>query len=57
MNDYYNNHCQHQSLTYLTGGDYYAKWHKIDGIWKLRSEVYTQLDCRGDVVCNNKPTL
>jgi hypothetical protein len=39
------------------GGDYYAKWHKIDGIWKLRSEVYTQLDCSGDVVCNNKPNL
>jgi ketosteroid isomerase-like protein len=39
------------------GGDYYAKWHKIDGIWKLRSEVYTQFDCSGDVVCNNKPNL
>ncbi len=39
------------------GGDYYAKWHKIDGIWKLRSEVYTQFDCSGEVVCNNKPNL
>ena len=39
------------------GGDYYAKWHKIDGIWKLRSEVYTQFECSGEVVCNNKPNL
>lgn len=39
------------------GGDYYAKWHQIDGIWKLRSEVYTQFDCSGDVVCNNRPSL
>ncbi len=39
------------------GGDYYAKWHKIQGLWKLRSEVYTQFDCTGDVVCDNKPML
>jgi ketosteroid isomerase-like protein len=38
-------------------GDYYAKWHKIDGIWKLKCEVYTQFMCKGDVVCNNKPGL
>jgi ketosteroid isomerase-like protein len=39
------------------GGDYYAKWHKINGTWKLRCEVYTQLMCSGAVVCNNKPKL
>ena len=39
------------------GGDYYAKWHKIDGIWKLRSEIYTQFDCSGEVVCQNQPNL
>lgn len=39
------------------GGDYYAKWHKIDGNWLLRSEVYTQFDCSGEVVCSNKPAL
>jgi ketosteroid isomerase-like protein len=38
-------------------GDYYAKWHRIDGIWKLKCEVYTQFMCKGDVVCNNKPSL
>jgi ketosteroid isomerase-like protein len=38
-------------------GDYYAKWHKVDGTWKLKCEVYTQLACQGDVVCNNKPNL
>ena len=39
------------------GGDYYAKWHKIEGQWKLRSEVYTQFECAGAVVCDNKPSL
>lgn len=39
------------------GGDYYAKWHKIGDVWKLRSEVYTQFQCSGEVVCNNKPNL
>ena len=39
------------------GGDYYAKWHKIDGVWKMRCEVYTQFDCSGEVVCNNRPAL
>lgn len=39
------------------GGDYYAKWHKIDGNWLLRSEVYTQFDCSGEVVCSNEPPL
>ncbi|MEM6320391.1 MAG: nuclear transport factor 2 family protein [Bacteroidota bacterium] len=39
------------------GGDYYAKWHKIDGQWSLRSEVYTQFDCEGESVCSTLPTL
>ena len=39
------------------GGDYYAKWHEIDGVWKLRCEVYTRFDCSGEVVCNNRPPL
>ena len=38
-------------------GDYYAKWHKKEGLWLLRSEIYTQLACSGDVVCNNLPIL
>ena len=39
------------------GGDYYAKWHKVPEGWRLRCEVYTQFDCMGDVVCDNKPPL
>ncbi|MEE9374095.1 MAG: nuclear transport factor 2 family protein [Saprospiraceae bacterium] len=39
------------------GGDYYAKWHKIEGLWKLRCEVYTQFECIGDIVCTKKPIL
>ena len=24
-------------------GDYYAKWHKVEGVWLLRGEMFTQL--------------
>jgi len=23
------------------GGSYYAKWHKTDGVWKIKAEIYT----------------
>lgn len=38
-------------------GTYHAKWHKIANEWKLRCEVYTQLDCQGAVICDKKPIL
>lgn len=38
-------------------GDYYAKWHKVNGSWLLRNEIYTQFNCSGDSVCSNKPML
>lgn len=31
-----------------TGGSYAAMWHKVDGAWKLRSELFVALYCEGD---------
>ena len=36
-------------------GTYYAKWHKIDGKWLLRTEVFTPIHCKGGNYCNNRP--
>jgi ketosteroid isomerase-like protein len=33
------------------GGSYYAKWHKVDGAWKIRSETFTPLFCDGGDYC------
>lgn len=38
-------------------GTYYAKWHKKDGIWKIRAEIYTPLTCSGSKFCNQIPKL
>lgn len=38
-------------------GTYYAKWHKIEGHWKIRAEVFTPLVCSGSNFCNTKPRL
>lgn len=32
-------------------GTYYAKWHKINGFWKIRAEVFTPLTCSGSSFC------
>lgn len=38
-------------------GTYYAKWHKIDGEWLIRAEVFTPIHCKGGSYCNNQPQL
>lgn len=38
-------------------GTYYAKWHKIDGEWLIRAEVFTPTHCEGGSYCNNQPQL
>lgn len=38
-------------------GTYYAKWHKIAGVWKIRAEIYTPLTCSGSSFCNQMPKL
>lgn len=37
------------------GGTYYAKWHKTEGKWLLRIEVYTPTHCEGGPYCDNRP--
>lgn len=37
------------------GGNYFAKWHKVDGRWLLRAEVFVPLHCQGGPYCKEKP--
>lgn len=37
------------------GGTYYAKWHKVEGEWRLRTEVYTPTHCKGGTYCKTNP--
>ncbi len=37
------------------GGTYYAKWHKVDGRWLIRAEIFTPTKCKGAKYCNGKP--
>lgn len=32
-------------------GSYYAKWHSVDGAWKIKSEIYTPTKCEGGDYC------
>ena len=36
-------------------GTYFAKWHKVDGQWMIRAEVFVPLTCKGGVYCTNAP--
>jgi hypothetical protein len=36
-------------------GTYYAKWHKVDGKWVIRAEVFTPLRCTGGQFCDRSP--
>ncbi len=36
-------------------GTYYAKWHRIDGQWKIRAEIFTPLSCTGGAYCDKGP--
>jgi len=36
-------------------GTYYAKWHKVDGTWKIRAEIFVPLSCTGSAFCDKKP--
>ncbi|MGE0590130.1 MAG: DUF4440 domain-containing protein [Cyclobacteriaceae bacterium] len=38
-------------------GTYYAKWHKIEGQWLIRTEVFSPTQCKGGSYCNNQPQL
>jgi ketosteroid isomerase-like protein len=36
-------------------GTYYAKWHKINGEWLIRAEIFTPLSCSGGEFCDKSP--
>ncbi len=36
-------------------GTYFAKWHKINGEWKIRAEIFVPLLCEGSEFCNKNP--
>lgn len=36
-------------------GSYFAKWHRTNGIWRIRAEVFVPLKCIGGTVCDEPP--
>ncbi len=36
-------------------GSYFAKWHKVDGEWRIRAEIFVPLSCTGSSFCEKKP--
>jgi ketosteroid isomerase-like protein len=36
-------------------GTYYAKWHKINGQWKIRAEIFVPISCSGSKYCRENP--
>ena len=36
-------------------GTYFAKWHKVNGHWKIRAEVFVPLSCAGGKICDQSP--
>jgi ketosteroid isomerase-like protein len=41
--------------TVRIGGNYFAKWHKVKGEWKIRAEIFVPLSCEGSSFCDKKP--
>ena len=39
------------------GGDYFAKWKKMDGRWLLLAEIFVQTSCSGTRYCVAPPPL
>ena len=36
-------------------GTYFAKWHKVDGVWLIRAEIFVPLKCTGGKYCDQGP--
>lgn len=36
-------------------GSYFAKWHKVNGKWLIRGEIFVPLHCEGDKFCKEGP--
>src|SRR6478736_1338297 len=37
------------------GGTYLVQWRKIDGAWRIQSELYVPTHCKGSKYCNQHP--
>jgi ketosteroid isomerase-like protein len=35
-------------------GTYLAKWHKVNGEWKIRAEIFVPLSCIGSKICDEE---
>jgi ketosteroid isomerase-like protein len=46
---------QESDGTVHIGGNYFAKWHKVDGVWKIRAEIFVPQYCEGSSFCDRKP--
>ncbi len=33
-------------------GTYLAKWHKVNGVWMIRAEIFVPLSCIGGSICD-----
>jgi ketosteroid isomerase-like protein len=38
-------------------GRYFAKWHRLKEGWKIRSEVFVPLTCKGSAFCSTTPEI
>jgi ketosteroid isomerase-like protein len=41
--------------TTRTGGIYFAKWRKEDGVWRILAETFVQTSCSGTPYCDTPP--
>ena len=39
------------------GGEYFAKWKKLDGAWRLLAETFVQTTCTGGRYCDAPPAV
>lgn len=40
-------------VAYRVGGSYYAKWHQVGSVWKIRAEIFVPTHCNGGAFCDS----
>ena len=48
-------HWTEQGTLVELSGSYFAKWHRLNGTWRIRAEVFVPLKCVGGDFCNESP--
>ena len=38
-------------------GTYFAKWQKLDGVWRIQAEIYVPTECSGGAYCRTMPAI